>query len=520
MTCENYREQRRRKMAGKPDRTKSRLFTKQIESGIVTADLWGLIQAMPEAVRLDYEALDAESLVFYPRALIATDGGHYDRLCQELGSTLVPWRSSIDFARKRKTTDEDWSAANVSLSFALGSFTEQIGEFRRQAREASGHRKHGEEQNWKLLANSLYGTLASAFFPVGNVVAANQITAAVRPAAYAMIQALNGFQVVTDGCTYRRDQIPAVLFAECLRLQDDYPICRAAEGGKIPFLKPEEVPENNAEFAVWFKAHVQTFFAQAAVPTVERFDFEHKEHGGRTTFDALACDGAANDVKFALCPRSGRWIYLDSSRRGFSIKSKRRIATWILKNLPEDRVKRVPPLGLNTKLLGVDDAVRAARKSLRRGARGRVVVPLGFERISVNRYKPIRLSAFLFDNEANWRLISRQVKNFEKKHHLGLEALVFRRSYGPRLQGSIHYLLKQMAEQIRSGSRDLPKKFHLSRGYKAAIEARCRGTEAKWAHQQTRWQRVHDDLMRSEAPPEGLPPTGIWCKTRADLPGF
>jgi hypothetical protein len=57
---------------------------------------------------------------------------------------------------------------------------------------------------------------------------------------------LNGFQVITDGCTYRRDQVPRVTFEECLRAYPEYPIRRPESG--VAFHAVEDVPEDDAEF--------------------------------------------------------------------------------------------------------------------------------------------------------------------------------------------------------------------------------------------------------------------------------
>ncbi len=55
-----------------------------------------------------------------------------------------------------------------------------------------------------------------------NIAAANPITAKARAMVYAMTLALDAIRVITDGYTYRLDQIPACTLKECLRIQPDY----------------------------------------------------------------------------------------------------------------------------------------------------------------------------------------------------------------------------------------------------------------------------------------------------------
>ena len=516
VTYANYRQNRHRQPREDDEPARSRLFTREIRSGVVTADTWALIQLLPAALRRQYEALTVESCVLYPTRLIAADGSAFDALTQQLGTTVAGWRTEFEPQYNRLQITEVWSAADVALAVPLGGVTRRIAEFRREARGAEAGRG-GREQVWKLLGNSLYGAIASPHFAVGNAVAANVITAAARAAAWAIFQALNGFQVVTDGCTYRRDQIPALSLAECLALQPDYQVRRAEVGGPIPFVPADEVPLADGEFQIWLRAHVRKFLGGAAGSPVDRFELEHKAYRGRTTFDALVCDGVANDIKLARSPRERRWIYLGSSRRGYSRRAKRRIARWAVRNLRHDRLRRLPPLSIDRQLLGVAEARLAARAILRRGAGGAVVVPLGYARKSLRRYRPVRLSAFLCETERQWKSLARRFDKFEGANGLGLEALAFRQRRGERRAGSLETLVAELAGYIRSGRTDLAARFHLDRP-SAKIEALCRRARAVVAEGKERLARAWEGRVeRPEARGE-LPPTGAWCRTLDDIP--
>src|SRR6478609_11218157 len=104
----------------------------------------------------------------------------------------------------------------------------------------------------------MYGFSASRYLVTNNVVCANVITATARALAFAMQMSLNGIQVITDGCTYRRDQVPRATFADCLGQDADYPIRRAESG--IAFHAPEHVPEDDTTFTAWYRQHAKDFF--------------------------------------------------------------------------------------------------------------------------------------------------------------------------------------------------------------------------------------------------------------------
>jgi hypothetical protein len=91
--------------------------------------------------------------------------------------------------------------------------------------------------------------------------------------------------VITDGCSYRRDQVPACTFARCLELQPDYALRRAEAGGPIPFLDPADVPVEDGEFTAWYRSHARRFFGLDEDGPVAPFglhDLEHKATpGGR-----------------------------------------------------------------------------------------------------------------------------------------------------------------------------------------------------------------------------------------------
>ena len=476
ITSANYRA---RKPRG-PELKGAELFSGRIESGVVTHATWQMIQSLPSALRGEYERLSADSLVFYPRKLVAGDGAEYDRMVARLGLGALPWDGEVDLEALTRTQVEHLDADYVSLKFAIGDVARSIGERRRKARASNGQGT-GLEMATKLQANSIFGVLASPHFATGNAVAAQVITATGRAGAFAMVNSLNGIQVITDGCTYRRDQIPACPFSECLRLQPDYALRRAEDGGPIPFLDPAEVPVDDAGFTAWYRGHARRFFGRHLDDRTEPYELHDQRHKlvvGGHSFDGLACEGGGGYVK---CSRAdnGEWKIEQMAMRGHGRSSQDSLGRWILSNYPVDHLAELPPVTLDKQLLNVKESIAKANRFLDEGC-DEVVFPLGHEHSKVLTYKTIRPSAFVFRDPKQSRAIRRQMKRFTAEHGVGLEVLTLRRGYKGRRAGSFKAILESIFDLIQSGKHDLSKAMHLSRPSEAIKTAAAdRMAEAK-----------------------------------------
>ena len=64
---------------------------------------------------------------------------------------------------------------------------------------------NAEQELIKLIINTVYGVIASAFFRVGNTILANNITARARNSVWLYSRVLNGIQSITDGFAYQPD---------------------------------------------------------------------------------------------------------------------------------------------------------------------------------------------------------------------------------------------------------------------------------------------------------------------------
>ena len=444
VTSENYRQQRRRGLERADAEEHSKLFSQRIESGIVTDATWRVIQALPEPLRAEYESLTADTIVLYPRSLIAEDGEHFDRLLEEKQRTDLPWNCYLDLEPEQMALTEIKKINHdfVSLRFHIGGHATRIGELRKQAQQQFG-KGSGQDANLKATANTMYGTLASPHFPTQNVMAANQITATGRAAAFMMVNSLNGLQVITDGCSYRRDRIPDCTFDECLQIMPDYPLRHADENSGIPFIDPEAIPSDDAGFTEWYRGHVKRFFGVSGGEldaVVALHNLEHKLTGetGTPAFDAIACSGAGDYLKCVRQP-DGSLLVEDAALRGFGHESKETLIPWIVATYSADEMTELPPVAEDTCLLKHDDARRMVAKARKRGIES-AFLPLGLPLKQIRNFRVIKASTFVFQTPEQYRAFHKQAEKFKAVHQCGLELIAFRRGYAGVKTGSLNPL--------------------------------------------------------------------------------
>jgi hypothetical protein len=455
----------------------SRLYARVVESGVVTLATWVMIQALPEEVRREYENLRADSIVFYPKELVAGDGLAFDDLVARYATEELPWAEELDLQGLELVRRTRIGAEYVSLRYPIWQYAERVGQFRAAARQAGG-KGSGLDLAWKQHANTMYGVLASPHLPTSNFLAANQVTAWARAEAFALSQSLNAVQTITDGCTYRLDQVPACPYAECLRLRPDYPIRRAEDGGGIPFLDPGTIPQDDAQFTAWYREHVKRFFGVAGEEYEALFDthdLEHKQTGvtRSAAFDALACDGAANYAK-CLSDGAGGWRVEDFSARSYRRQSKELLRPWLVESYAKDTLTGPAPLAEDTELLSFHRAGQRARGALDAGAPA-VVFPLGLEVRKVQNYRALKPSAFVFDTPEQRAAVLKAWKKFEDRTGCGLEVLALRRTYKRRRQGSLVGLAEEIYQMIRAGGHNLAAALNLykrNRALQALVDAR------------------------------------------------
>jgi hypothetical protein len=490
----------------------ARLYARTVESGIVTWATWAMIQALPDEVRAAYEGLTAETIVLYPRQLVADTAKEYEQLVQRLRRDELPWESLLDLDAREIVTRERLDESHVALRHRIGEDVQRFTALREAAKAA---KDSVSDRVWKTTANAVYGVLASEHLPSSNFVAANQVTATARALAFALSQGLNAIQTITDGCTYRCDQIPACSYAECLRQQPGYPLQRAE--ANIAFMPAEHVPDNDSDFTRWYRTHIKRFFGVDAPQYDDLFgahELVHKKcsKGGRA-FDALGCNGAGNYLK-CLQSQEGGWTVTDHAARGFGKKSKAVLEPWLLAAYSTDRVNALPPVTTDSILLSVTQALQKARKALRDGA-AVVVLPLGFDFTHAHNFQLLKLSAFVLDTPEQRTAVVKQVQKLQKCTGCGLELLALRRGYRKRAQGSLTDLAAAVHHVIRAGERDVASALNQRKLSPALLQLARERMEAlaamKAAAEESLWQRMEISHLQ----PEEL--VTAWLLTREHL---
>lgn len=479
------------------------IYTDVIEAGFVAWPTWLMIQAMPAGLREDYEDLEVETILFYPKKMVAGSGPEFDALLAKFGHDQTSWHSSIDMEQLQQLIVKQLDADNVALRFDLGGLACKITDFRKQAKQEFG-KGSGAELGWKQHANSMYGVSASRYLVTNNVVCANVITATARALAFAMQMSLNGVQVITDGCTYRRDQIPAATFADCLKLDAEYPIRRREAG--IAFQATGTVPEDDAQFTVWYREHVKRFFGVDG-PDYDRLfglhGLEHKTCGDpeRASFDGLCCDGSGNYLK--LLREGDGWKEADFKARSFKRKAKAILAPWIVETYSRDRYDAPPPITESPSLMSYKDANRVARRALEKLEAPRseverqenpvsIYYPLGLEWRRILAYKVIKPSAFLFRTPQQRAKFVKAMQKFTDSTGCGLEVLSLRRGSEGRRKGSVADVAEAIYRLIREGEENPTKALNLTRSFKELDAVR----QTHYQEIQRRKAEVDEALVR------------------------
>lgn len=496
LTNDNWKKRTARRKANQPPPTRyglafdrpddgkkatgnTAILTDVVEAGIVAWPTWLMIQALPPRWREEYENLTVDSIIFYPRRLVAGSAAEYDELVGWRTFAGTPWTASLDVGRLEKTVRHRLDDEYVALRCDLGGLARLFQE-RRERAKAGGD--GAADKAWKEQVNSLYGVVASQFLPTNNVVAANVITATARALAFALHLSLNGVQVITDGCTYRRDQIPAGTLAECLAGCPDYPINRADFVG--PFLDPASIPDDDAGFTDWYRDHVKRFFGVSGQDYDALFSRHELAHKGGP-FDGLCCDGSANYVKLS---QDGEWKAIDFKARSFRSEAKDVLAPWIVRAYSADGYDGPPPVLESRNIVKYKPAAAVARRALQAGCPS-VYFPLGLDRRWVQTYKVIKRSAFLFRTPKQFAAWDKVLQKFGTDTGCGLEVLSLRETSADRRKGSLADVAAKVYRMIRDGMPNPRKPLNLDR---LPPEVRPLAVEVR-----TRKEAATDELIRT-----------------------
>ena len=173
------------------------LTSKQIELGIITSEVLDVIEKVSSNKELkDWMNLNVDLVVYYPKD-------------KEL--PLAEWINKHNHSTKiGALTPQSDNRSRYWCRFSLDKFIGKLLETRLSYKSKRHESPIYECKQilLKLFINTLYGDLASPFFPIGNSVVANNITASVRVGSWIMSKALSCKFIVTDGGLYTPLAIP------------------------------------------------------------------------------------------------------------------------------------------------------------------------------------------------------------------------------------------------------------------------------------------------------------------------
>ncbi len=499
LTNKNYKSRTARARAGKASpKGHSSLYTREISAGVVVWATWKMIQTFPPQLREEYENLRVETVAFYPSKFVADSWEALDQLRIDLSrETETDWRQSLDLDAMHKVTTEFLDEKYAILRYPIKRLAAKLVELRQKARiENKGA---GIDAALKLTANTLYGAICSPHLETQNIVAAQVITGTARSIAFAMAQSLNSHNVITDGVIFRVDQIPNGTFADMLNHARDYPIRRVSEN--IPFLHASQVPSDDAKFTAWYREHVTHFFGVSGQRDYQFLFHMHslsfkRFEDATIAFDGLVIDGAANYIKIQRQPNE--WNIVDFKARSFRGPGKKRLGKWLVEVCSQDQYHQPPEPVESIRLLHWKEAISCSQKALTNSSRS--VIPLGMARPTLQTYKILKLSQFLFQTANQKKRIKVEWDSFQAGTQSGLELLATRSSF----KGSLQATASAIFELIGRGKVRL-RSLNTHRMHRQSLDSP--GSYASEVHH--RRVRLNNRFLKSLAIEDKAPRTGM-----------
>jgi hypothetical protein len=173
------------------------LTRKELKNGIITDDVLKVLKAVCSNQEWkDFMGLKVVCAAFYPRSM---------EVSVELWSeTMMNPRTRGYKKAAADTRSRSW--CRVSLDGFIGGFISYRKDLKRQSIQ-KGDEADLMQNAVKLFINTTYGDLAAPFFPMGNTVLANNITAKARTGVWMLSKALLTVQSITDGGMFSYDRV-------------------------------------------------------------------------------------------------------------------------------------------------------------------------------------------------------------------------------------------------------------------------------------------------------------------------
>jgi hypothetical protein len=478
----------------------SRILTKEVKFGVITADIWDAICTLPESWVVEYLDLEVDAIIFYPPELVVDTVSDLE----SLKSTLPNEAYKLTLVKNSLQTvlESQYYKNNASLRFDIGKYWSEIKKIRSKFKKE----KNPVQELFKLIGNSGYGVLACQNLTCNNSVAANIITANARATSWLMTMALNGFAPITDGSCFDWKSIPLGLkFKELVLKNPDYvqSFVKMDNG-----LVDSQIVELSRDIAKFLKNHQQSFFevGDEFLP-IKTYGYELKTETFKNSdgsdletvfFSKYYNSNAGNYCKSI----DSDALLVDDTDENFqnqyksvkarSFKSSQSLVEWYCESL----IKYQQPYEYTeNKIIKFSDGNKLAIKVLNTLQDGeKIIHPMG---LSTNAFKCLKLvssSQFLFETEKQLRnfetnenvlfeiskkLLTRSFfetfqhdekrkdvdyYQFSKTHPvgIGLEFLAL----SPKFDGSIETIRQCIYKAINSGSTNFNASLHITRNLK------------------------------------------------------
>ncbi len=192
-----------------------RLYTKEIINGVITSDILDVLRNVCNTREwASWMKLEVISAVWYPphkeANFPALWSGLIKQETKETGNDVIVEQKADGKEVIKDNRSRYW--VGIPIADFIKPFKDRRKELKKrrneQLRGSSDWRLLDAQQNsMKLVCNTLYGVLASPYFDIGNVVVANNITAAARTAVWCLATAAGTYQSITDGGAYNLNQV-------------------------------------------------------------------------------------------------------------------------------------------------------------------------------------------------------------------------------------------------------------------------------------------------------------------------
>ncbi len=187
------------------------LIRKQIRRGIITSDILNAIRNVATNTEWgEFMRLKVVTAVAYLKSnRVDTTEEWIDAVLACRGE--IANKNGIH-GKLEDTRTRAW--VGIPLEDFVGKLVDERNSRKKAEKECSNqeekHALTSEQKMLKLFVNVTYGALASPYFPIGNTVVANNITARARLGAWMLNKALHTRESITDGGMYCLMEVPTL----------------------------------------------------------------------------------------------------------------------------------------------------------------------------------------------------------------------------------------------------------------------------------------------------------------------